>query len=81
MPSFVRVSWGLYKMLLFVYPRRVRSTNEMVSTFSDLICGEWERKGGPAILKNQAAPPVAQCGFHRVLVAMWRSARQRCSSY
>ena len=47
MPSPVRLSCGLYKMLLFVYPRqfRVRFKSEMVSTFSDLICAEWEQKG------------------------------------
>lgn len=47
MPSPVRVSCGLYKMLLFAYPRqfRVRFKSEMVSTFSDLIRGEWEQKG------------------------------------
>src|SRR5258708_18274800 len=33
-------------MLLFTYPRefRERFKCEMVSTFSDLICGEWEQK-------------------------------------
>jgi hypothetical protein len=34
-------------MLLFTYPRefRQRFKCEMVSTFSDLISGEWEQKG------------------------------------
>src|SRR5260370_31331892 len=46
MNSAARVSCGLYKMLLFTYPRefRQRFKCEMVSTFSDLICGEWEQK-------------------------------------
>jgi len=47
MTSAVRVSCGLYKMLLFTYPSdfRLRFESEMVTTFSDLICGEWEQKG------------------------------------
>ncbi len=47
MTSAARVSCGLYKTLLFTYPRefRQRFKCEMVSTFSDLICGEWEQKG------------------------------------
>ena len=46
MTSAARVSCGLYKMLLFTYPRefRQRFKCEMVTTFSDLICGEWEQK-------------------------------------
>jgi hypothetical protein len=46
MNSAARVSCGLYKMLLFTYPHefRQRFKCEMVSTFSDLICGEWEQK-------------------------------------
>jgi hypothetical protein len=34
-------------MLLFTYPRdfRLRFESEMVTTFSDLICGEWEHTG------------------------------------
>src|SRR5260370_9238168 len=46
MTSAARVSCGVYKMLLFTYPRefRQRFKCEMVSTFSDLICGEWEQK-------------------------------------
>jgi hypothetical protein len=34
-------------MLLFTYPREVRQRFkcEMVSTFSDLISGEWDQKG------------------------------------
>ena len=47
MPSAVRVSCSLYKMLLFTYPRdfRLRFESEMVATFSDLVGGEWEHKG------------------------------------
>ena len=53
MASPVRVSCGLYKILLFVYPRqfRVRFKSEMVSTFSDLICREWEQKGVPGVAR------------------------------
>jgi hypothetical protein len=42
MTSAVRASCGLYKMLLFMYPGdfRLRFGSEMVTTFSDLICGE-----------------------------------------
>jgi hypothetical protein len=47
MASAVRLSCGLYKMLLFTYPSdfRLRFEDEMVSTFSDLICGEWKHNG------------------------------------
>ncbi len=47
MTSAVRASCGLYKMLLFAYPSdfRLRFGSEMVTTFSDLICGEWEHNG------------------------------------
>lgn len=47
MTSAARVSCGLYKILLFTYPRefRQRFKYEMVNTFSDLICGAWEQKG------------------------------------
>jgi hypothetical protein len=53
MPSPVRVSCGLYRMLLLAYPRqfRVRFKSEMVSTFSDLIRGEWEQKGVPGVAR------------------------------
>ena len=53
MSSPVRVSCGLYKMLLFAYPRqfRARFKSEMVSTFFDLICGEWEQKGLPGLAR------------------------------
>jgi hypothetical protein len=64
MSSAVRVSCGLYKMLLFMYPGdfRLRFGIEMVTTFSDLICGEWEHNGLPG------------------LVRVWRSAlREVCS--
>jgi hypothetical protein len=47
MTSASRMSRGLYKLLLFTYPRgfRQRFKCEMVSTFSELISGEWDEKG------------------------------------
>jgi hypothetical protein len=53
MSSAVRVSCGLYKMLLFTYPGdfRLRFGSEMVTTFSDLICGEWEHHGLPGVAR------------------------------
>ena len=47
MTSAVRASCGLYKMLLLAYPAdfRLRFGTEMVTTFSDLICDEWEHNG------------------------------------
>lgn len=47
MPSTVRLSCGLYKMLLLAYPSdfRLRFEGEMVTTFSDLIWGEWKHNG------------------------------------
>jgi hypothetical protein len=47
MGSAVRASCGFYKMLLFAYPRdfRLRFEREMLSTFSDQMCGEWKRNG------------------------------------
>lgn len=53
MTSVVRASCGLYKMLLFAYPSdfRLRFGNEMVTTFSDLICGEWEHNGLPGVAR------------------------------
>jgi hypothetical protein len=49
----VRASCGLYKMLLFAYPSdfRLRFESEMVTTFSDLICGEWEQNGLPGVVR------------------------------
>ena len=49
----VRVSCALYKMLLFTYPGdfRLRFGSEMVTTFSDLISGEWEHDGLPGIAR------------------------------
>ena len=49
MTGAVRASCGLYKMLLLLYPGdfRVRFGSEMVTTFSDLIRGEWECNGLP----------------------------------
>ena len=53
MTSAVRASCGLYKMLLFTYPGdfRLRFGSEMVTTFSDLICGEWEHNGLPGVAR------------------------------
>src|SRR5262249_40270163 len=54
MSSAVRASCGLYKMLLFAYPRdfRLRFGSEMATTFSDLICDEWEQNGLPGIART-----------------------------
>jgi hypothetical protein len=40
-------------MLLFIYPSefRLRFGSEMVATFSDLICGEWEHDGLPGVAR------------------------------
>jgi hypothetical protein len=53
MTSAVRVNCGLYKMLLFTYPSdfRLRFETEMVTTFSDLICGEWKHNGLPGVAR------------------------------
>ena len=53
MTSAVRASCGLYKILLFAYPSdfRLRFGSEMVTTFSDLICGEWEHNGLPGVAR------------------------------
>ena len=53
MTGAVRVSCDLYKMLLFAYPGdfRLRFESEMVTTFSDLICGEWEHNGLPGVVR------------------------------
>ena|SRR5215469_3647737 len=53
MTSAVRASCGLYRMLLFAYPSdfRLRFGSEMVTTFSDLICDEWEHNGLPGVLR------------------------------
>ena len=53
MSSAVRVSCGLYKMLLLTHPGdfRLRFGSEMVTTFSDLICGEWEHNGLPGVVR------------------------------
>ena len=54
MSSVVRASCGLYKMLLFAYPSdfRLRFGSEMVTTFSDLICDEWEQNGLPGVART-----------------------------
>jgi hypothetical protein len=53
MTSAVRASCGLYKMLLLAYPSdfRLRFGSEMVTTFSDLICSEWEQNGLPGVAR------------------------------
>ena len=53
MTSAVRVSCGLYRMVLLTYPRdfRRRFGNEMAATFSDQICGEWEHSGLPGVAR------------------------------
>jgi hypothetical protein len=53
MTSAVRVSCGLYKMLLVTYPSdfRLRFESEMVTTFCDLICGEWKHNGLPGVAR------------------------------
>ena len=53
MTSAVRASCGLYKMLLLAYPTdfRLRFGTEMVTTFSDLICDEWEHNGLPGVAR------------------------------
>jgi len=40
-------------MLLFMYPGdfRLRFGSEMVTTFSDLICGEWKQNGLPGVAR------------------------------
>jgi len=54
MSSAVRASCGLYKMLLFAYPSdfRLRFGSEMVTTFSELICDEWEQNGLPGVART-----------------------------
>ena len=53
MTSAVRASCGLYKMLLLAYPAdfRLRFGTEMVTTFSDLLCDEWEHNGLPGVAR------------------------------
>ena len=53
MTTAVQLSCGLYKMLLFAYPSdfRLRFESEMVTTFSDQICGEWEQNGLPGVVR------------------------------
>jgi hypothetical protein len=53
MTSAVRVSCGLYKIVLLTYPRdfRRRFGSEMTTTFSEMICGEWESKGLAGIMR------------------------------
>jgi hypothetical protein len=53
MSSAVRMSCGLYKILLFTYPSdfRLRFENEMVTTFSDLIWDEWKHNRLPGVAR------------------------------
>jgi len=53
MTSAVQMSCVLYKMLLFAYPSdfRLRFGNEMVTTFSDLLHGEWQNNGLPGVAR------------------------------
>jgi hypothetical protein len=53
MTRAVRASCALYKILLFTYPGdfRLRFGSEMVTTFSELISGEWEHKGVPGVAR------------------------------
>src|SRR5258707_5968487 len=53
MTSAILVSCGLYKMLLFTYPSdfRLRFESEMITTFSDLIYGEWKHNGLPGVAR------------------------------
>ena len=53
MTSALRASRGLYKMLLLTYPQdfRYRFESEMLTTFSDLICCEWEENGLPGVAR------------------------------
>ena len=53
MTSAVQLNCSLYKMMLFAYPSdfRLRFESEMVITFSDLLCGEWEQNGLPGVAR------------------------------
>ena len=53
MTSAVRASCVLYKILLLAYPAefRLRFGTEMVTTFSYLICDEWEHNGLPGVAR------------------------------
>jgi hypothetical protein len=53
MTSAIRMSRGLYRTLLFTYPRdfRLRFGSEMIATFSDQICDEWKQNGLPGALR------------------------------
>jgi hypothetical protein len=50
-------------MVLLTYPRdfRLRFGSEMATTFSDQICGEWERSGLPGVAR------VWRCALMEVL--------------
>ena len=53
MTSALQLSCALYDLLLFTYPRdfRTRFGAEMITTFSDQVCGEWERNGLPGVVR------------------------------
>ena len=53
MTRAVRASCSVYKILLFMYPGdvRLRFGSEMVTTFSDLVSGEWECNGLPGVAR------------------------------
>ena len=53
MTSAVRVSCGVYRLLLFTYPSdfRQRFGNEMVTTFSDLMRDEWKCSGLQGVVR------------------------------
>ena len=47
MTTSLRSSYVVYRTLLFIYPRdfRLRFGTEMLATFSDQICDEWQQNG------------------------------------
>ena len=55
MTRAVQANCALYKMLLLTYPGdfRLRFGSEMVTTFSDLINGEWEHNGLPGVVVQE----------------------------
>jgi len=70
-------------MLLFAYPSdfRLRFGSEMVTTFSDLICAEWEHNGLPGVARvwrsalGKCFLPL--CHFN-CNVQLWLRRRWRC---
>lgn len=53
MTGAIRKSRWLYSMLLFAYPRefRQRFGSEMLTTFSDQMCSEWQRSGRTGVVQ------------------------------